>query len=120
MKKITGAPRSGIIASLDIGTVKTCCLIARIEQGAAKVIGYGHHGSRGIKAGTIVDMEVAEHAILDAVHGAELMAGETIESVVVNMSGGHPSSRTVLHEVPVGGHEIGESDIDRVLAQGHQ
>ena len=120
MKKAPVAPRSGIIASLDIGTVKTCCLIGRVEHGAVKVIGYGQHGSRGIKSGTIVDMELAEHAIVNAVHGAELMAGETIESVVVNMAGGNPSSRTVLHEIPIGGHEIGESDIEKVLAQGHQ
>ena len=120
MKKAPAAPRSGIIASLDIGTTKTCCLIARVEHGTAKVIGYGHHGSRGIKSGTIIDMEQAEHAIVNAVHGAELMAGETIESVVLNMSGGNPSSRTVLHEISVSGHEIGESDIEKVLAQGHQ
>ena len=120
MKKAPSAPRSGIIASLDIGTTKTCCLIGRVEHGAVKVIGYGHHGSRGVKSGTVIDMEQAEHAIVNAVHGAELMAGETIESVVVNMSGGNPSSRTVLHEISVSGHEIADSDLEKVLAQGHQ
>src|SRR3546814_11974529 len=48
------------------------------------------------------------------------MAGETIDRVVVNLSGGYPASSTVGVEVSLNGHEVGESDLRRALAYGHQ
>jgi len=88
--------RSGLVAALDVGTTKTCCFIARVEDGSARIVGVGHQASRGIKTGTVVDLEAAQQAILNAVHAAEQMAGETIQGVIVNISGGHPGSRTLI------------------------
>src|SRR5277367_3570675 len=48
------------------------------------------------------------------------MAGETLQGLIVNISGGHPSSRTSIHEIAVGGHEIGDADIRKVHDQGRQ
>ena len=112
------ANRSGLIAALDVGTSKTCCFIARVENGTARLVGVGHQASRGIKAGTVIDLEQAQQAILNTVHAAEQMAGETLQGVIVNISGGHPSSRTSIHEIAVGGHEIGDADIRKVHDQG--
>ncbi len=120
MKKASTKARNGIIAALDIGTTKIACIICRTDGGVPRVIGVGLHASRGIKAGTIVDIEEAEKSILHAVQAAEQMAGETLKGVMVNLSGGHPSSRTILHEIPVNGHEITEHDMRRVLEQGRQ
>ena len=66
--------------------------------------------------GAIVDMEAAESAILTAVHAAEQMAGETIQDVIVNVSGGYPASQTVGVEVTIAGHEVGDGDLKRVLS----
>ena len=71
-----------------------------------------------MRGGAIVDMEAAESSILTAVHAAEQMAGETIRDVVVNISGGHPDSRTVGVEVSIAGHEVGDGDLRRVLDHG--
>ena len=117
MKKHS-VPRSGLVAALDVGTTKTACFIARIEQGQARIVGVGHQASRGIKAGTVVDLDAAQQAILAAVHTAEQSIGETIQGVIVNISGGHPSSRTLVHEIEVGGHEIGDPDMRKVHDQG--
>ena len=73
---------------------------------------------RGWRSGAIVDMEAAEESILNAVHAAEKMANETVRQVVVNVSGGHPASHTIGVEVALGGQEIGERDVRRVLSQG--
>lgn len=115
MKKPPKKARSGLIAALDVGSNKVCCFVARVEGGQAKVVGIGHQVSRGVRSGVIVDMDEAEASILNAVSSAENMAGETVQSVVVNLSGGHLLSRTVGVEVAVAGHEVAETDLRRAM-----
>lgn len=111
-------PRSGLVAALDVGSSKVCCFVARADGNSqTRIIGASHQISHGMKNGIVVDIEAAEMAILNAVHAAEQIANETIRSVTVNLSGGHPMSRTVGIEVPIAGHEIGDSDLRRVLEQ---
>lgn len=120
MKPRLTKPRNGLIAALDIGTSKIACFIARIgENGSIRVVGIGHHASDGVRFGMITDVEAAESAILATVHAAEQMAGETIEEVLVNLSGGAPASDVLHYEVSIAGHEVGDTDVRRVLAQGH-
>jgi len=112
--------RNGLIAGLDVGSSKICCFIATVEgDGRPRVIGIGQQASHGVKCGAVVDMETCESAILAAVHAAEQMAGETINRVVVNLSGGYPASASVGIEVAIDGHEVGEGDLRRALNQGH-
>jgi cell division protein FtsA len=119
MRKPRLTTRKGLIAALDIGSSKVCCLIGKIEEnGRATVVGIGHQLSRGVKSGAIIDMDEAEMAILTAVHAAEKMSAETIDEVVVNLSGGYPASQTVGVEVAIAGHEVGDSDLRRVLEHG--
>ena len=108
-----------LIAAIDIGTTKVVCFIARREQAGPRIIGIGHQISRGLRNGLIVDLDAAAASILNAVHAAEQMAGETITQVVVNLSSGFPASRIVPVEIPIGGREIGDADMRRVLGQGH-
>ena len=56
-----------------------------------------------------------EAAIRQAVHAAGQMAGETVEDVTINLSGGKPRSETIAIEVAVGGHEVGDADLQRVM-----
>lgn len=109
-------PRSGLIGALDVGTTKITCLIARFggSQGA-RVVGIGHHASRGVRNGTLVDLDAAETTIRACVDAAENMAGEKIRHVVVNVSAGAPRSRLFAYEISVAGHEIGDGDIRRIL-----
>ncbi len=115
--------REQIITALDIGTSKICCFIARVGDGETRprVIGIGHQISKGLKSGTVVDMEETETSIRAAVDTAERMAGGSpIHDVYVNISAGHPKSRIFAVEVDVAGHEINQRDIDRVLEAGWQ
>ena len=108
-----------MIAALDIGTSKTCCFIARPEGAdRIRVTGIGHQASRGVKAGSIVDMAAAEESIMAAVHSAERMAGETVREVVVGVAGGYPESRILGFEVPVGGGPVRDADLRRLLYGG--
>lgn len=113
--------REQTIAALDIGTSKICCFIARVGEGESRprVIGIGHQVSKGLKSGTVVDMEETETSIRAAVDTAERMAGgNPIHEVYVNISAGQPKSRIFSVEVDVAGHEISQRDIDRVLVAG--
>jgi cell division protein FtsA len=112
-------PRGSLVVALDIGTNKICCFIARVEDDNPRVLGIGHQISRGVRNGTIVDLEAAGGSVLNAVHAAEEMAGETIERVVANLSGGFSASRIVRAEIGVTGREIADSDMRRVLEHGY-
>ena len=107
------------IAALDVGSTKVCCIIAqRQDEGSARITGIGHQVARGIRAGAVVDMEELEHSIRAAVDAAEEMANQRIRSVVVNISGGQPSSANVRVEVALNGHAINEADLRRMLDHG--
>jgi cell division protein FtsA len=111
----------GLIAALDVGSSKICCFIAeKHPNGVPRVAGIGQQASKGVKNGAIVGMDQAEEAIRNAVHAAEQMAGETIEQVIVNLSGGYPVSNSIGVEVAIDGHEVAESDLRRVFQQSRQ
>ncbi|HEY1794600.1 MAG TPA: cell division protein FtsA [Stellaceae bacterium] len=113
-------PRGSLVAAVDIGTSKICCFIARVETEGPRIVGIGHQVSRGVRGGKVVNLEAAGDSIGNAVHAAEQMAGETIERVVVNQSGGFLPSRIVQAEIGIAGHEIGEADTREVLERGYQ
>ena len=113
--------KPGIIGALDVGSTKVACFIVRAdstrsEQPNLRVLGIGHQSSRGVRAGTIVDMDGAEEAIRAAVEQAERMAGLTLRDAVIGVSCGQPSTKAIKVEVSIAGHEVGEQD----LRQAHQ
>ncbi|NQV82225.1 MAG: cell division protein FtsA [Rhodospirillales bacterium] len=114
--------RNGLVAALDVGTTKVCCLIARLDSNGGpapedrlKIIGIGHQVSHGLRSGAIVDLDETEASIRATVEAAEQMAGENIPGVVVNLSGGKLKSRLIAYEVSIAGHEIGDADLRRIL-----
>jgi cell division protein FtsA len=121
MRKNLARTRDNRIAVLDVGSSKICCFVADIETGEdPKVIGIGHQASRGVKSGAVVDMEATQNAILSAVHAAEQMAGEAIDRVLVNLSGGFPVSFSMAVEVSIAGHEVGDADLRQAITSGFQ
>lgn len=114
-------PRSGLIAALDLGSSKVSCVIARLatsvsnNQMTARVVGIGHQKSHGLKSGSVIDLDAAEATIRATVEVAESMVGENIHKVFVNLSCGKPKSKLVAHEAEIGGREIEEADLYRVL-----
>ena len=114
------ASRNGLVAALDVGTSKVCCFVAKLddESERPRIVGIGHHVSKGVRSGSVVDMDEAEAVIRATVEAAERMAGERIEDVFVNVSSGQPKSETFGVEVSTEGHEIGEEDIRHILVVG--
>ena len=111
-------PRGSIVAAIDIGTTKICCFIARVEN-EPRILGIGQQIARGVRGGTIIDLEAAGASISGAVHAAEQMAGAEIDRAVVNLSGGYRASRIVKTEIAVGRREISDADMRQVLERGY-
>ncbi len=107
-----------LIAGLDVGTTKVCCFLARREGGEMRVVGIGHQVAKGLKAGTVVDMEAAEASVRAAVDAAERMAGDTVREVFLTLTAGQPVSHTVRIEVALAGHPVDDNDLRRALDQG--
>jgi cell division protein FtsA len=116
VSEVSSKVRSGLVAALDLGTTKACCLIARPKpEGGFEINGIGHQISHGLRSGTIIDMERTESTIRSTIEAAEQMAGENIRNVIVNVSCGEPVSRLIAYEVSIAGHEIGDADLRRLL-----
>ena len=121
--------RSALVAALDVGTSKVVCLIGRLEPRppqdvlrrrthSIEVIGLGHTEALGMKAGSVADLDAAEHAVRHAVELAEQSASVHLESVAVSISAGRPASERFTASVDVARPAIGEADIARLLDAG--
>jgi cell division protein FtsA len=121
--------RTAIVAALDIGTSKVVCLIARLKPQAPQealrrrshgieILGLGHTESGGVKSGAVVNLAEAEEAVRHAVDLAEREASVQLESVVLSVSSGRPTSEFYAVNVNVAGSSVTEGDIARALAAG--
>ncbi|OFX14529.1 MAG: cell division protein FtsA [Armatimonadetes bacterium RBG_16_58_9] len=112
--------RKEFIAGLDIGTTKTCCVLADVDldQGSVDIIGVGLAPSDGLRRGVVVDLDATTQAIRTAVDKAQQMAGNVlIRSVVVGVTGEHISSLNSRGVIAITSpeREITASDVERVV-----
>ena len=116
-----------VIAAVDIGSVKTACLIAEWNPGkksvaadvrnGLKILGFGQTVSRGVKSGSIADVGETERSIRVAVDTAERMARTTVRSVHVNVSGGRPATAVSSAALKTQNGVVAQSDIDAVISE---
>jgi cell division protein FtsA len=109
--------RSDTIAGLDIGTTKTCAIIATSGPAGLEVIGVGEAPSHGMRKGVVTDLEETVKSIEVATERAERMAGVHISHVYVGVTGEHVTSTNNHAVVAVAGdaREVGAADIRRVV-----
>jgi hypothetical protein len=91
----TGSPigmanqQGSFINVIDVGSSKTCALVAEITENGLRYRGHGVAESRGSRKGVIVDLEKAVSSIQKAVEGAEDTAGAPVEHALVGVAGSH-------------------------------
>ncbi len=110
------------IAGLDIGTTKTCCVLAELDvrDCSIEIVGVGVVPSNGVKKGVVVDLDNTTESVRLAIEKAQNMVGNiAIRSVVVGVTGEHVSSLNSPGVVAITGHEkeISSSDVERVIEQ---
>ncbi len=105
-----------LIVGLDIGTSKVLAIVGEVSPtGEVEIVGVGHHPSRGMKKGVVVNIESTVQSIQRAVEEAELMAGCQIHSVFAGIAGSHISSFNSHGIVAIKDKEVGPNDIERVI-----
>src|SRR5262245_41743379 len=107
-----------IITGLDVGTTKTCCIIAEWSPvGPPEIIGIGLAPSRGLRKGVVVNIDSTVESVKQAVAEAEQTAGIEIGSVLAGIAGGHIRGINSKGVVAVSGkhREVSQADIDRAL-----
>ncbi len=78
-----------LLTAIDVGSAKTCALVAEITDTGLRYRGHGVAESRGTRKGVIVDLEKAVGSIQKAVEQAEDNLGAPIERALVGVSGAH-------------------------------
>ena len=108
-----------VIAALDIGTSKVCCIIAKVKDKKISILGYGYNAAKGIKNGVVVDINQATIAVCNAVEAAEQMANERITNVIINVSG--DKTRSVVRSSSISIHKnrpVTDEDVKKVTDKG--
>lgn len=112
--------RSGPFAAVDLGASKVACFIMKPDGVRAdrtvSVAGVGYVQSRGVKNGSVVDVEQAADAIAKAVERAEALAGVNVPGVTIATAGGQLASRRVASAVALGARPISDADLARAIA----
>lgn len=105
------------IAGLDIGTTKTCAVVAASGPEGLEIIGVGEAPSTGMRKGVVTDLEETVKAIEAATERAERMAGVHISHVYVGVTGEHVQSMNNRGVVAVSGddREVVSNDVRRVV-----
>jgi cell division protein FtsA len=105
-----------LVVGLDIGTSKVLAIVGEVTPaGEVEIIGVGHHPSRGMKKGVVVNIESTVQSIQRAIEEAELMAGCQIQSVFAGIAGSHIRSINSHGTVAIKDKEVGPGDVDRVI-----
>ena len=109
---------STLIAGVDLGTTKTCAVIAEVHEDPflrrnLKILGVGQARSMGMRQ-IVTHIEEATESVKSAMEEAELMAGTKVDRVYVGISGEHVRAATSLGVVAVMDDEISSFDLQRV------
>lgn len=77
------------LVGLDIGSTKTCVLIAELAEDQVKFLALGAAESKGLRKGSIVNLDAAVSSIRRAVEEAEGVSGVPVESAIIGVAGSH-------------------------------
>ncbi len=83
------AKKDKYLVGLDIGSTKTCVLIAEIDDQQVKFLGLGAAESKGLRKGLIVNLDSTVSSIRRAVEEAESVANVPVDSAVIGVAGSH-------------------------------
>lgn len=105
------------VCGLDIGTTKTCTVVAVNGSAGLEIVGFGEAPSLGMRKGVVVDLDETIKSIEAAAERAERMAGTHFDEVFVGITGDHIRSTNNRAVVAVSGEdrEVTTGDVRRVI-----
>src|SRR6202008_2837902 len=112
-----GNQQGSFLTALDVGSAKTCALMAEITDSGLRYRGYGVAESRGSRKGVIVELDKAVAALQKAVESAEDVAGAPVEHAIVGIGGAHIRGVNTHGGISLGNRprEIGRDEIKQAV-----
>ena len=84
-----GKGRENLLTAIDVGSAKTCVVVAEETDAGLRYLASATQESRGSRKGIIVDLEKAIASIQKAVEDVENQVGAPIEHAVTGVAGAH-------------------------------
>src|ERR1700723_3900229 len=109
--------QGSFLTAIDVGSAKTCALVAEVTDVGLRYRGHGVAESRGSRKGVIVDLDKAVAAIQKAVEAAEDVAGAGVEHAIVGIGGAHVRGVNSHGGISLGTRprEIGRDEIKQAV-----
>jgi cell division protein FtsA len=105
------------LTAIDVGSAKTCALVAEVTDTGLRYRGHGVADSRGSRKGVIVELDKAVASIQKAVEAAEDVAGAPVEHAIVGVGGAHVRGVNSHGGISLGTRprEIGRDEIKQAV-----
>jgi cell division protein FtsA len=111
------AKKDRYIVGLDVGSTKTCALIAEVNEEQVRFLALGAAESKGLRKGLIVNLDSTVSSIRRAVEEAEGVANVPVESAVIGVAGSHVRGVNSRGGISLGNRprDIEREDIRRAI-----
>ena len=111
------AKKDKYLVGLDIGSTKTCVLLAEMDDEQVRFLALGAAESKGLRKGLIVNLDSTVSSIRRAVEEAESVANVPVESAVIGVAGSHVRGVNSRGGVPLGPRprDIERDDVRRAI-----
>ena len=111
------AKKDRYLVGLDIGSTKTCTLLAETENEQVRFLALGAAESKGLRKGLIVNLDSSVSSIRRAVEEAEGVANVPVESAVIGVAGSHVRGVNSRGGIPLGprARDIERDDVRRAI-----
>ena len=105
------------LVGLDIGSTKTCVLIAELAEEQVKFLALGAAESKGLRKGSIVNLDSTVSSIRRAVEEAEGVSGVPVESALIGVAGSHVRGLNCRGGVSLGSRprDVEREDVRRAI-----
>jgi cell division protein FtsA len=84
-----GSQTENLLTVIDVGSAKTCVIVAEVNDYALRYRGHGISDTRGMRKGVIADLDKAVRSIRKAVEQAEDAAQAPVEHALAGVAGSH-------------------------------
>src|SRR5580765_5370726 len=112
-----GNQQGSFLTAIDVGSAKTCALMAEFTDAGLRYRGHGLAESRGSRKGVIVELDKAVGSIQKAVEAAEDIAGAAVEHAIIGIGGAHLRGVNTHGGISLGTRprEIGRDEIKQAV-----
>jgi cell division protein FtsA len=111
------AKKDRYLVGLDIGSTKTCALVAELDDDGLKFVALGAAESKGLRKGLIVNLDATVSSIRRAVEQAESAAGVPVESAILGIAGSHVKGVNSRGGITLGqrARDVQKDDVRRAI-----